>query len=499
MDSNVLSTLMSALAVKDGVKVNDMVKIAKNILIADIGIKIAPIIFKKIGNIFQNKTKMIQGVTEKSKSASLQLFKSYETVTDNDMFDSVIWKVSETPQTKHLKRMNDGIYVINNKDTIELDVDILIKQISITFEDNTVKESCIEVFSYTMDLLKLKEFLSELQRKYVIHKNNQLGDEIYYFDEIPNDLPIDINGNTNYEVAPKFISFTMSKLLTNKSMNTVYGDAMKKVRHRVGFFMKNKKWYEDQGIPYTLGILLYGSPGCGKTSLIKALSKDCKRHVFNLKLTDNSTIHQIQNIFFNEKVNVVKDGVSLSYIIPIDKRLIVIEDIDCLSDMVLHRNDKLNECENKDSNNTQNYFDIAPYHQYNQYGNLSNNPDKHVKKGKISQSKLTLSVFLNVLDGVLETQGRILVMTTNHPEKLDAALIRPGRIDLKVNFEKCTVKEIHEMIEKITKEKCDLGELDDIPDYLWTPAEVTQKIFENINDIPQIINSLHIRDEGKCL
>lgn len=39
---------------------------------------------------------------------------------------------------------------------------------------------------------------------------------------------------------------------------------------------------------------------------------------------------------------------------------------------------------------------------------------------------------LNVLDGVVDTPGRIVIMTTNHPETLDAALIRPGRIDKKI-------------------------------------------------------------------
>ena len=48
--------------------------------------------------------------------------------------------------------------------------------------------------------------------------------------------------------------------------------------------------------------------------------------------------------------------------------------------------------------------------------------------------KLDLSGILNVLDGVVDTPGRMLVMTTNHPEKLDPALIRPGRIDKKIKL-----------------------------------------------------------------
>merc|ERR1719277_784165 len=46
--------------------------------------------------------------------------------------------------------------------------------------------------------------------------------------------------------------------------------------------------------------------------------------------------------------------------------------------------------------------------------------------------KLNLSGLLNVLDGVVDTPERILIMTTNHPEQLDPALIRPGRVDKKI-------------------------------------------------------------------
>ena len=53
-------------------------------------------------------------------------------------------------------------------------------------------------------------------------------------------------------------------------------------------------------------------------------------------------------------------------------------------------------------------------------------------KPSSKSDKLDLSGLLNVLDGVVDTPNRILVMTTNHPEKLDPALIRPGRIDKKL-------------------------------------------------------------------
>ena len=61
------------------------------------------------------------------------------------------------------------------------------------------------------------------------------------------------------------------------------------------------------------------------------------------------------------------------------------------------------------------------------------------------QSSITLSGFLNALDGVVSSEERIIFMTTNHPEKLDEALIRPGRVDLKEYFGHATRYQLKEM------------------------------------------------------
>ena len=47
-----------------------------------------------------------------------------------------------------------------------------------------------------------------------------------------------------------------------------------------------------------------------------------------------------------------------------------------------------------------------------------------------SKSKISLAGLLNIIDGAASSEGRVLIMTTNYPEKLDSALIRPGRVDL---------------------------------------------------------------------
>ena len=64
------------------------------------------------------------------------------------------------------------------------------------------------------------------------------------------------------------------------------------------------------------------------------------------------------------------------------------------------------------------------------------------------QEKLTLSGLLNIMDGILETPGFVIIMISNYPERLDGALIRPGRIDLKIEFPYCDAMMIIDLIEK---------------------------------------------------
>jgi|SRR5579859_1619156 len=61
------------------------------------------------------------------------------------------------------------------------------------------------------------------------------------------------------------------------------------------------------------------------------------------------------------------------------------------------------------------------------------------------QSSITLSGFLNALDGVVASEERIIFMTTNHPERLDEALIRPGRVDVKEYLGHATRYQVKEM------------------------------------------------------
>eukprot|EP00475_Leptophrys_vorax_P027444 TRINITY_DN3912_c0_g3_i3.p1 TRINITY_DN3912_c0_g3~~TRINITY_DN3912_c0_g3_i3.p1 ORF type:complete len:455 (+),score=120.90 TRINITY_DN3912_c0_g3_i3:45-1409(+) len=150
---------------------------------------------------------------------------------------------------------------------------------------------------------------------------------------------------------------------------------------------KSKKFYAEHGIPYQRGYLFYGPPGTGKSSMIAALASKFKRNVMVMSLAKK----EITDDVFKMAIQTLRGN----------NAILALEDVDALfNENRLAENDK------------------AP---------------------------LTFSGLLNGLDGVGSSTGHITIMSTNHPEKLDHALIRPGRVDMVVEFPRSS----HETSKKI--------------------------------------------------
>ena len=187
---------------------------------------------------------------------------------------------------------------------------------------------------------------------------------------------------------------------------------------------------------------------------------NAKRHIHFLVLSnienDKQLIDLLKEIKFTETI-------------------LVIEDIDCISDITKDRNmiDKNKEKidETKDINKQSNIVVVV-------------NSDQHAKE---KHTNLTLSGLLNAIDGVFNHDGRILIMTTNHPEVLDDALVRPGRVDMKILFDNCDKQQIKELYEIYVEQKCPNGAIDQISDGKYSPAYISS-IFLGHRDNPE--NSL---------
>lgn len=123
----------------------------------------------------------------------------------------------------------------------------------------------------------------------------------------------------------------------------------------------------------------------------------------------------------------------------------------------------------------------------------------HKRDDKGSDEAVSLSTLLNVIDGVSAPQGRILIMTTNHRELLDKALIRPGRVDMEIEFGyayKTTVKDLFGLFYTDSTSSSatimDLGArfAEKIPQGRFTIAELQGYLLQNRNDPEAAVTNL---------
>ncbi|KAL6657947.1 hypothetical protein ACP70R_005727 [Stipagrostis hirtigluma subsp. patula] len=167
-------------------------------------------------------------------------------------------------------------------------------------------------------------------------------------------------------------------------------------------FMGRRDYYRRIGKAWKRGYLLYGPPGTGKSSLVAAMANHLRFNLYDLDLSE---------VYNNSTLQRLLIGMP-------NKTILVIEDIDCCFDAAASREDD--------------GFD-------SDYSSDSSDDGLRRRPGANQQQKLTLSGLLNVIDGLWSTSGeqRIIVFTTNYRDRLDPALLRPGRMDMHVYMGYC--------------------------------------------------------------
>ncbi|KAJ6452454.1 hypothetical protein C8R45DRAFT_641317 [Mycena sanguinolenta] len=177
-------------------------------------------------------------------------------------------------------------------------------------------------------------------------------------------------------------------------------------------FLVTEKWYKMAGIPHRRGYLLYGAPGTGKSSTIHAIAGELGLEIYFISLASPGI-----------------DDYSLARLVgdTPSRCILLLEDIDC----AFPSRNEFDEDDDEEENKNQ---------KKDRYG-------KPIRRFNMMppKSAVTLSGLLNMLDSVSSEEGRITFATTNHIGNLDPALIRPGRMDVKLKYGLATTEQIEQV------------------------------------------------------
>ena len=167
-------------------------------------------------------------------------------------------------------------------------------------------------------------------------------------------------------------------------------------------FLDARTWYLDRGIPYRRGYLLYGPPGTGKTSFVQALAGQLDYNIAMLSLSQRGLTDDLLNHLL---LNVPA------------RTIVLLEDADAA---------------------------------------FSNRRQRD--EDGYSGANVTYSGLLNALDGVASAEERIIFMTTNHIDRLDDALIRPGRVDMTMQLGNASQWQMEQLWDRFYSEQDPSGE-----------------------------------------
>jgi len=210
-----------------------------------------------------------------------------------------------------------------------------------------------------------------------------------------------------------------------RHMDTIY--LPKKTKQKIvndidGFLLdEREEIYDKMGVPYKRNYLFEGLPGSGKTSLIRAIATKYNMDIAFITLTPKTT----DSVISRGIRRIAKNSI------------LVFEDVDCL------------------------FVDR--------------------KKGDTGKNCITLSGLLNALDGIYQKNGLITIMTTNYINRLEDALIRPGRIDYKITFKHAVKEQIEQMYKVFFPDREDTDEFIKKTKHIkMTTSALQQYLLENL-------------------
>ena len=375
------------------------------------------------------------------------------------------------------KRKNLDLFIVFQKKHFKIDENIQVKVILENEEsrddhgklNSKTDKISIILYSYTYSINYLIEYIDNITKEYLSSiKQNRLNTKFIYLLE-----KVKVNDEENQIACWREDVFESAR-----TFNNIFFDGKRELISKIDFFIHNKTWYYDKGIPYSLGIGLHGPPGTGKTSVIKALANYTNRHIIVLSLKLIKTKRQLENFFLENTYNNDNEKNSIGF----DKKIIVFEDIDCIGDIVLDREQQQSKPtrtkKNKIFDPNAESIKIADVLQ----SINDTNDDSTIKLNLNDDPPITLDDILNLWDGIRETPGRILIISSNYYSKLDPALIRPGRIDITHELSNASHNVIAEIYMHLFNNSINKNILSKIKPNFYSPAELINMYVSHKNE-----------------
>ena len=315
------------------------------------------------------------------------------------------------------------IYEIGENDRVEFihnDCKIFITYDIQKEEKNTVKKLTIESDNI-QNIIDFGFFCHETKKEFLKTK----GKKIYHYNIWNSELK-------------DWQTFPICTIKTFKN-TFLLEDLRNKLINDLDEVMTSKDFYIRSGVPYKRGLIFHGKPGCGKSSTIFAIANRYQKNIYFVNLDQFESAKEFESAVLKIEIG----------------GIVVIEDID---------SHKITHSREKDTNKT----------------NMTKVVKLDKKNIKIEANVSMFKTLLEILDGYNFLPECIVIMTTNHLSKIDSAIIRPGRFDMKFEFENpniATVEKIFEyFFEDVDKIKSEFLKIDKTDRCLISSSELINTI-----------------------